>query len=174
MTGQVIAYVSQVVTPDHVTGQVTFPWSRAGKASCCKGRFVTETHTSTPREETTNRFHIDATKKEEWTNTFRSYIKDRDILAETDPATASKSYHEAITATCECHLAKIKLGTPKGVVWWNQDCADKLLTLRHSPVGDQRRAASKDFKSAVRNAKREWAHQQLFETINADNIWRMA
>ena len=41
MTGQVTAYVSQVVTPDHVTGQVTFPRSCAGKSSCYEGRFVT-------------------------------------------------------------------------------------------------------------------------------------
>ena len=41
MTGQVTAYVSQIVTPDHVTGQVTFPRSRAGKGPCYEGRFVT-------------------------------------------------------------------------------------------------------------------------------------
>ena len=41
MTGQVTAYVSQIVTPDHVTGQVTFPRSRAGKDSGYEGRFVT-------------------------------------------------------------------------------------------------------------------------------------
>ena len=42
MTGQVTAYVSQIVTPDHVTGQVTFPRSRAGKDSGYEGRFVTQ------------------------------------------------------------------------------------------------------------------------------------
>ena len=136
--------------------------------------FYPDTHTHTPQDETTNRFHIDAAKKDDWINTFRQSIKDRAVLLETDPTIASKSYHEAIIATCERHLTKIKTGTPKGVVWWNQDCADKLLTLKHSPVGDQRRMASKDFKGAVRNAKREWAHQQLFETIDVDNIWRMA
>ena len=41
MTGQVTAYVSQIVTSSHVIGQVTFPRSRAGKGSCYEGRFVT-------------------------------------------------------------------------------------------------------------------------------------
>ena len=41
MTGQVTAYVSQMVTPDHMTCQVTFSWSHVGKGSCYEGRFVT-------------------------------------------------------------------------------------------------------------------------------------
>jgi hypothetical protein len=41
VTGQVIAYISQIVTLGHVTGQVMFSRSRAGKGSCYEGRFVT-------------------------------------------------------------------------------------------------------------------------------------
>ena len=41
------AYVSQVVTPGHATGQETFPRTRAGKGSCYEGRFVIQTTPTT-------------------------------------------------------------------------------------------------------------------------------
>jgi hypothetical protein len=41
VTGQVTDYVSQKVTPSHVTCQVMFPRSRAPKSSCYEVRFVT-------------------------------------------------------------------------------------------------------------------------------------
>ena len=135
--------------------------------------FYPETRTTTLHQEARG-FHIDPIKREDWTNTFRSTIESYGILESTDPTDASKLFHEAIMTTCERHLDKIKSGPPKGVVWWNHECTAKLLTLRNSPAGEQRHMASKAFKSTVTEAKRTWAHQQLFKNARTENIWNMA
>ena len=41
-------------------------------------------------------------------------------------------------------------------------------------MGNERRLASKTFRSTVQEAKRSWAHQQLFENADTNNIWNMA
>ena len=119
-------------------------------------------------------FHIDPSKKEEWTESFQSYVSNHSIIESLNPEDASKRLHEAIISACENNLDKIKSGPPKGVVWWNDDCSTKFHLLRSSPVGFERKRASKIFRSTVREAKRDWAHQQLFENANTNNIWNMA
>jgi hypothetical protein len=128
--------------------------------------FHTESpHPSTPQEY--RGFHMDTTKKEDWSNTFRSLITDHSVLTSSDPAEASGILHDIIMTACQRHLDKIKPGPPKGAVWWNDDCSAKLHLLRSSTVGEKRKTASRIFRSTVREAKQSWAHQQLFE--NADN-----
>ena len=119
-------------------------------------------------------FHVDQNKKEEWYNSFRSFVSDHRILSTTDPSTAAEQLNEAILATCQAHLDKIKSGPPKGVPWWNDQCTLDLHTLRNTPPGEARTRASKSFRASVRAAKRSWAHEQLFENRKTDNIWRMA
>ena len=41
VTGQVIDYISQIVTPSHMTCHVTFPRSHALESSCYEVQFVT-------------------------------------------------------------------------------------------------------------------------------------
>jgi hypothetical protein len=119
-------------------------------------------------------YHIDASKQEEWSRTFRDRIFTSSILTSSDPAEIATLFHDIILASCEQHLDKIKQGPPKGAVWWNENCSAKLHLLRSSPVGEERRTASKAFRSSVLEAKRSWAHQQLFENVDTTNIWRMA
>ena len=119
-------------------------------------------------------FHIDSERKEAWTTSFRSYVSNSSILQSLDPEDASNRLHEAIISACENNLDKIKSGPPKGVVWWNDDCTTKFHLLRSSRVGAERKQAAKTFRTSVREAKRAWAHQQLFENSNTDNIWNMA
>ena len=119
-------------------------------------------------------FHIDSDRKETWITSFRSYVSDLSILTTLDTSEAAQQFHDAIIATCEQNLAKIKPGPPKGAVWWNDECTAKFHLLRSSPVGSERKQASKVFRSTVRSAKQSWAHQQLFETAKNDNIWHMA
>ena len=135
--------------------------------------FYPEVDTPIPHQESRG-FHIDSDKKEEWTTTFRSLITDYSIATSPDPIDASRKFHDAIITTCQRHLDKIKSGPPKGVVWWNDECSTKLHLLRSLPVGDDRKLTSKSFRSTVRKAKRSWAHQQLFENANTNNIWNMA
>ena len=131
--------------------------------------------TETPTIHQTPRgFHIDSGKKEEWTNSFRSYVSDFSILTSSDPTDAARSLHNAIINACESSLDKIKSGPPKGAVWWNDDCSTKFHLLRISQTRTECKIASRTFKSTVREAKRSWAHQQLFETANKGNIWNMA
>ena len=118
-------------------------------------------------------YHIDPMKKEEWIESLRSIAKDPNFTS-TDPTNAPSIFHDAIIATCKIHFEKLKSGPPKGVVWWNDDCSSKLHVLRSSHVGHDRKLASKSFRQTVREAKRSWAHQQLFETQKTDNIWNMA
>ena len=119
-------------------------------------------------------FHIDSEKKEEWSNSFRLYVSDHLILTSLDPTETARLLHDAIISACKKNLDKIKSGPPKGVVWWNDDCAAKFHLLRASTTGIERKLASKTFRSSVREAKRSWAHQQLFENANTNNIWNMA
>ena len=119
-------------------------------------------------------FHIDQNRKEEWYNSFRSFATDHLMLSATDPLIAAEQLNEAILATCQAHLDKIKSGPPKGAPWWNDQCTLNLHTLRSTPPGEARMRASKSFRALVRAAKRSWAHDQLFENHKTDNIWRMA
>ena len=129
----------------------------------------------TPMTQQSSRgFHIDSEKKEDWTNSFQSLITDYAITTLSDPTDAAKLLHDAIITACQRHLDKIKSGSPKGVVWWNDECSTKLHLLRSSRVGDERKQASKTFRSTVRKAKHDWAHQQLFMNANTNNIWNMA
>ena len=131
----------------------------------------TDTPLTTPEPQG---FHIDPEKKEEWSNSFRSYVSDHSILSTLDPTQTARLFQDAIISTCQKHLDKIKSGQPKGVVWWNDECTAKFHLLRASTTGIERKSASKTFRSTVREAKRSWAHQQLFETSNVNNIWNMA
>jgi hypothetical protein len=135
--------------------------------------FQPETETP-PQDQEFRGFHIDSKKKEDWSDTFRSLIADHTILTSLDPTDAARSFHDAIMTSCQRHLDKIKAGPPKGAVWWNEDCTTKLHLLRSSNTGNDRRSASKTFRNTVREAKRTWAHQQLFENTNTNNIWNMA
>ena len=135
--------------------------------------FYPETSTPTIIHEPRG-FHIDPDRKEKWTNAFRSYISDQSILSSHDPTEMSRLFYDAIISTCSKILDKIKSGPPKGVVWWNDECMTKFHLLRTSRTGIDRKLASKSFRASVREAKRSWAHQQLFETSNTDNIWNMA
>ena len=119
-------------------------------------------------------FHIDSGKKDDWTKFFRLHVSDCSISTSVDPTEASQLFHDAIIYACEHNLDKLKSGPPKGAVWWNDDCVTKFHLLRSSRIGTERKLASKTFRSAVREAKRSWAHQQLFETANTNNIWNMA
>ena len=119
-------------------------------------------------------FHIDQDRKESWYNSFRSFVSDHLLLSTTDPVRAAEQLNEAILASCRAHLDKIKSGPPKGVVWWNDDCTTNLHALRNTPPGEARKRAAKSFRASVRDAKRSWAHDQLFESHKTDNIWRMA
>ena len=135
--------------------------------------FYPEERQPPPREELRG-FYIDPAKQEDWTNTFRSLADDRSLLTMTDPADASAQLHEVIMMACQRHLDKIKPGPLKGAVWWNEDCAAKLQSLRSSRAGIERKEASKVFSNTVQEAKRSWAHQQLFENAKTENIWNMA
>ena len=135
--------------------------------------FYPETRAPPPHQEARG-FYIDPTKKEDWSAAFRSIVNNHDIIHTSDPAHAARLYHEAILAANNAHLDKIKSGPPRGVVWWNHECTTKLHSFRSSPVGEERRKASKSFKSAIMEAKRTWAHEQLFETAKTDNIWNLA
>ena len=135
--------------------------------------FYPEERQPPPREELRG-FHIDPTKQEDWTNTFRSLVDDRSLLTMTDPADTSSQLHEVIMTACQRHLDKIKSGPLKGAVWWNEDCTAKLHLLRSSRAGGERKEASKTFRNTVQEAKRSWAHQQLFENAKTENIWNMA
>ena len=131
-------------------------------------------HTSPPPPPELHGFHIDQDRKEEWYNSFRSFVTDHLMLSATDPLIAAEQLNEAILATCRTHLDKIKSGPPKGALWWNDQCTLNLHMLRSTPPGEARTRASKSFRASVREAKRSWAHDQLFENHKTDNIWRMA
>ena len=135
--------------------------------------FYPESETPLPTHEPRG-FHIDSAKKDEWSNSFRSYVSDHSILNSLDPTEMSQLLHDAIISACEKNLDKIKSGPPKGVVWWSDDCTAKFHLLRSSTPGIERKQASKTFRASVREAKRSWAHQQLFENANTSNIWNMA
>ena len=135
--------------------------------------FYPEERQPPPREERRG-FHVDPARQEDWANTFRLLVVDRALLMTTDPTDASSQLHEAIMTACQHHLDKIKPGPPKGAVWWNEECTAKLHLLRSSRAGVERREASKVFRNKVQEAKRSWAHQQLFENAKTENIWNMA
>ena len=134
--------------------------------------FYPESDISPPRHDPTG-FHIDPTKKEAWITSLRSLVQHTNPIS-TDPLTAPSDFHAAIITACKTHFEKLKSGPPKGVVWWNDDCSSNFHILRTSRAGHDRKLASKSFRQTVREAKRSWAHQQLFETQKTNNIWNMA
>ena len=134
--------------------------------------FYPESDISPPHHDPTG-YHIDLTKKGAWITSLQSLVRNTNFTS-TDPLITPSNFHDAITATCKVHFEKLKSGPPKGVVWWNDNCSSKLHILRSSRVGRDHKLASKSFRQTVRESKRSWAHQQLFETQKSDNIWNMA
>jgi hypothetical protein len=118
-------------------------------------------------------FITDANKKEEWSSSFRLYLQTHRIHDTTSPEIAIKILHEAILQTCRQHLAPIKRLPPRGASWWTQECSTALQQIEGT-VGTDRTTASKAFRKTVREAKRVWAHDQLFETTDPETIWRLA
>ena len=118
-------------------------------------------------------FITDATKKDEWSSSFRTYLQAHRIYDTTSPETANNILHEAILQTCKQHLAPIKKSPPKGASWWNEECSTSLQQI-DGTTGPDRAIASKAFRKTVREAKRTWAHKQLFETTDPESIWRLA
>ena len=126
-----------------------------------------------PQEEPRG-FHIDTSKQEAWSNTLKSLVAEHSILTLSDPTDAATKFHDTIMTTCQRHLDKIKSRSPKGVVWWNDECSAKSHLLRTAHAGKERKDASRVFRRTVQEAKRSWAHQQLFENTKTENIWNMA
>jgi hypothetical protein len=118
-------------------------------------------------------FVTDAAKKDVWSSSFRQFLQAQRFYSTTNPETANEILHEAILQTCKQHLTPIKKSPPRGASWWNEDCAITLQQIEGT-TGSDRTAASKAFRKTVREAKRTWAHTQLFETTDPETIWRLA
>ena len=153
---------------------VSVSWSHAASDHATLLINLYSDHAPSPPLPDLHGFHIDQNKKETWYNSFRTLTSNHAMLSSTDPLSAAEQLNEAILATCRSHLDKIKSGPPKGAVWWNEQCTLHLHALRSTPPGEARAKASKIFRASVREAKRSWAHDQLFESHKTENIWRMA
>jgi hypothetical protein len=118
-------------------------------------------------------FITDATKKDEWSSSFRLILQEQRFYDSTSPDIANDILHEAILLACKQHLTPIKKSPPKGASWWNEDCTTTLQQIEGT-IGLDRIATSKTFRKTVREAKRTWAHKRLFETTDPETIWRLA
>ena len=118
-------------------------------------------------------FIIDASKKAAWASSFCAFLQNHLFYDTTSPEAANDTLHEAILQSCRQHLAPVRRTPPKGASWWNEDCTKTLHEIEGT-TGPERHEASKRFRKSVREAKRTWAHDQLFESPNPDTIWRLA
>ena len=57
--------------------------------------------------------------------------------------------------------------------WWNDSCREAVMTIRNAQSDEDRRAANKALRSAIRSAKQEWANDFLKDATSGD-LWTAA
>jgi len=83
-------------------------------------------------------------------------------------------FNWAINEASRRTLKPNRVPDPRGVRWWNDACSMAHTLAQTAPAGRQRHLAARNLRNTVAEAKRAWAHEQLNEAVDAQNIWRLA
>jgi len=84
---------------------------------------------------------------------------------------ASISLHEDIDAASALVFKCHKFPDPRGVHWWNKDCALALLAVYLVALhGLVRKSAIHTLCNVIAQSKRQWAHDFLHHTTS-ENLW---
>jgi hypothetical protein len=83
-------------------------------------------------------------------------------------------FNWAINEASHCTLKPNRVPDPRGVRWWNNAYSVAHMLARTTPAGRQRHLATRNLWNMVADAKRAWAHEQLNEAVDAQDIWHLA
>jgi len=75
-------------------------------------------------------------------------------------------------ASCRT-LKPNRVPDPRGVRWWNNTCSMAHTLARTAPAGRQHHLATRNLQNTVADAKRAWAHEQLNEVVDTQDIWHL-
>ena len=118
-------------------------------------------------------YAIDDTLFESWTKYFTRLLPVPAPPSDVDSLrAASVQLYSDIDAASASVFSKQKYPDPRGVRWWNQDCA-VALTVVYASRGEPRVQAVRTLRKTIANAKRTWAHDFLHHTTS-ENLWEAA
>jgi len=83
-------------------------------------------------------------------------------------------FNQAIDKASCCTLKPNRTPDPRGVRWWNDACSVAHMLAWTTPAGRQRHLAARNLRNTLAKAKRVWAHEQLNEAVDAQDIWCLA
>jgi hypothetical protein len=83
-------------------------------------------------------------------------------------------FNRAINEASHHTLKPNRVPNPRGIRWWNDTCSVAHTLVWTAPAGRQRYLAARNLQNTVAKAKRVWAHEQLNEAVDAQDIWRLA
>jgi hypothetical protein len=83
-------------------------------------------------------------------------------------------FNQAINEASRRTLKPNRVPDPRGIRWWNDACSMAHTLARTALAGQQHHIAAPNLWNTVADAKRAWAHKQLNEAVNAQDIWRLA
>jgi len=117
-------------------------------------------------------FAIDDLLMESWLKLFGP-IKAPPISNIPTLIEATRHLHDDIDLASLKIFPKCRSPDPRGVRWWNQDCAVALTLVYSSGGGQSKKDAIRYLRRTIANTKRVWAHEFLHHTTS-DNLWEAA
>ena len=113
-------------------------------------------------------YSVDDSLSESWTKSFSPLLSPpiHDIAS---LQAAADQLHNDINHASSTVFSPRRYPDPRGVRWWNQECADKLTSVYHS-VGTARVTAVRALRRSISHSKRVWAHDFLHHTTS-ENLW---
>jgi len=114
-------------------------------------------------------FVIDDLVKDAWIKKFHlEPCPDINSIPALDDV-AEKLHHD-INATSTSLFPPRKAPDPRGVRWWSTECSAASSLVRQALPGRERTRANKELQLAIKNAKRQWAHDFL-DHATTNNLW---
>jgi len=116
-------------------------------------------------------YAIDDLLKDSWLKWFGP-LPDSDITDIPSLIDATTCLHHDIDFASLCTFSRCHAPDPRGVQWWNQDCAFAVAAV-HTTCGKPKRDAIKHLCWTISQAKRTWAHDFLHHTTSK-HLWEAA
>jgi hypothetical protein len=82
-------------------------------------------------------------------------------------------FNQAIDKASRRTLKPNRVPDPRGVRWWNDACSMAHTLAWTAPAGQQCHLATRNLQNTVADAKRAWAHEQLNEAVDTQDIWHL-
>jgi hypothetical protein len=109
-----------------------------------------------------------------WLEVFRANLR-------LPPLSTSADHIEAEAARLSQHIEDTSMSTfqPRHAkpircaYWWNDSCREAVTRVRNANSDDEKRAANKALKSAIKTAKQEWADDFL-KDATTEKLWTAA